>query len=247
LVNYLAGDGFPSPTDPGPPDRGANFFSGGLNAVSTMTQRIDVSNLSNFIDANGVDFSLSAWLGGFSSQNDRATVVAHFLDEMNSEISVAQLAEVTASQRGNATMLLFREQLGDLPSLTRFIEIELTAFRATGENDGYADNISLILGLTGDLDFDASIDSADWSMFRSGQHADMTGFTRSQALALGDLNGDFRNDHADFVLFKSVFEGMNGQGSFAAMLERVPEPTSIVSGMMAAVAVSVRRRRRRNS
>ena len=29
LINYLAGDGFPSPTDPGPPDRGNNFFSGG--------------------------------------------------------------------------------------------------------------------------------------------------------------------------------------------------------------------------
>jgi hypothetical protein len=236
LVNYLAGDGFPSPTDPGPPDRGANFFSGGLNAVSTMTQRIDVSTLSDFIDANGVDFSLSAWLGGFSSQNDRATVIAHFRDETNSEISVAQLAEVTASQRGNVTKLLFREQLGDLPSLTRYIEIELTAFRATGENDGYADNISLILGLTGDLDFDASIDSADWSIFRSGQHADMTGLTRSQALALGDLDGDFRNNHADFVLFKSVFEWANGQGSFAAMLA-APEPSSAILGIAAAIAL----------
>ena len=44
--------------------------------------------------------------------------------------------------------LLFRDQVGDLPALTRFDQLELTATRApTGENDGYADNISLVLAL----------------------------------------------------------------------------------------------------
>jgi hypothetical protein len=114
-----------------------------------------------------------------------------------------------------------------LPALTRFIDIELTATRATGENDGYADNIALIVAMTGDLDFNAAINAADWAIFRTGQHADMTGFTRSQALALGDLNGDFRNDFADFALFKSIFETANGTGSFAVMLADVPEPRTI--------------------
>jgi hypothetical protein len=246
-INYLAGNGFPSPTDPGPPNRGNNFFSGGLNATSTMTQRIDVANLSALIDVGGVDFELSAWLGGFSNQNDRATVIAHFLDEANVEIGVAQLAAVTAAERGNVTKLLFREVLGDLPMLTRFVNIELTAIRAVSENDGYADNISLILGETGDLDFDGSIDSSDWAIFRNGQHAVMTGFTRSQALGLGDLNGDFQNDHADFVMFKSVFEAANGQGSFAAMLASVPEPNSLLlltaGFMLLAIADTSKRRR----
>ena len=52
------------------------------------------------------------------------------------------------------------------------------------------------------------------------------GFTRSAALALGDLNGDFRNDFTDFGLFKTAFESFNGQGSFAAMLAHVPEPSA---------------------
>src|SRR6185503_10112938 len=108
----------------------------GVNAVSTMTQRIDVSNLSGQIDSNSVDFVLSAWLGGYSSQNDTATVIAHFLDETHREIGVAQLAAVTAAERGNVTKLLFRQQLGDLPNLTRSVDIELKAVRATGENDG---------------------------------------------------------------------------------------------------------------
>jgi hypothetical protein len=166
LVNYLAGNGFPSPTDPGPSDRGNNFFSGGLNAVSTMTQRIDVSNLAGPIDSNSVDFALSAWLGGYSSQNDSATVLAHFLDGTNSEIGVAQLMPVTAAERGNVTKLLFRQQLGDLPILTRSIDIELTAVRATGENDGYADNISFVISLTGDYNFDGTVDAADYVVWR---------------------------------------------------------------------------------
>jgi hypothetical protein len=246
-VSYLAGNGFPSPTDPGPPDRGDSFFSGGLNAVSTMTQRIDVSNLAALIDSNNLDFVLSGWLGGYSSQNDRATVIARFLDGAVSQIGSAQLAEVTAAERGNATKLLFREILGDLPALTRFIDIELTATRATGENDGYADNIALIVAMTGDLDFNAAINAADWAIFRTGQHADMTGFTRSQALALGDLNGDFRNDFADFALFKSIFESANGTGSFAVMLADVPEPQSITMAFTLILAGNLVTRRPRAS
>jgi hypothetical protein len=245
-INYLAGGGFPSPADPGPPDRGDNFFSGGLNAVSSMTQRIDVANLAAGIDAGNVDFALSAWLGGYLAQNDNASVIAHFRNGSSAEIGAAQLAAVTAAQRGNATGLLFREQLGDLPALTRFIDIELVATRAFGENDGYADNISLILAVTGDLDFDGAIDAADWAIFRGGQHVNMSGFTRSAALALGDLNGDFRNDFRDFVLFKSAFESSNGAGSFAAMLDRVPEPPTMgfaLTGSLAIAVVAMRRHR----
>ncbi len=247
LITYLAGDGFPSPTDPGPPDRGNNFFSGGLNAVSTMTQRIDVGNLAGAIDTGDLDFILSAWLGGFSSQNDTATVIAHFLDGSNAQIGTAQLAAVTAAQRGNVTKLLFRDQLGDLPISTRYVDIELSATRSAGENDGYADNISFIIALTGDLNFDGDINSADWMLIRSGQHANMTGFTRSQALALGDLNGDFQNNFTDFVLFKTVFEASNGSGSFNAMFAHVPEPSAVLLSIVGgfAIAASARRQLRR--
>jgi hypothetical protein len=244
LINYLAGDGFPSPTDPGPVERGDNFFSGGLNAVSSMTQRIDVSNLAAMIDTGQLDFVLSAWLGGYFNQNDTATVIARFRDGASSQIGMSQLAAVTASERGNTTSLLLREQLGDFPALTRFVDIELIATRATGENDGYADNIAFAIALTGDLDFDSSIDSADWALFRSGQHADMTGFTRSQALAFGDLNGDFRNDFTDFVMFKTAYEAFNGAGSFASMLAGVPEPSSFLL-VMAGLSIARQAIRRR--
>lgn len=245
MINYLAGGGFPSPTDPGPADRGDNFFSGGTNLSSTMTQRIDAGNLAGVIESGQVSFLLSAWLGGFANQNDTATIVAHFLDNSNAEIGSAQLAPVTAAERGNVTKLLFREQLNSLPATTRFINLELSAVRVpTGENDGYADNISLVLMLTGDLDFNGLVNAADWGLFRSGQHVDMAGLTLGQAFALGDFNGDLHNNHADFVIFKTTFEATNGAGSFVQMLASVPEPTTLVMCTLALSACVWERRRR---
>ena len=37
-------------------------------------------------------FTLSAWLGGYGSQTDTATVFAHFLNAANAEIGTAQFA-----------------------------------------------------------------------------------------------------------------------------------------------------------
>jgi hypothetical protein len=228
MINYLAGGGFPSPTDPGPADRGANFFSGGTDLVSTMTQRIDVGSLSDVIDSGLTTFLLSAWLGGFANQNDTATVVAHFLNDSGAQLGFAQLAPVTSAERGDVTKFLFREQLNSLPTSTRFIDIELTATRLpTGENDGYADNISLILLLAGDLDFNGLVNVADWILFRDGQHTSMTGLTLAEAFERGDLNGDLHNDHADFVIFKTAFDALNGEGAFVRMLAAVPEPSTL--------------------
>jgi len=81
--------------------------------------------------------------------------------------------------------------------------------------------------LVGDLDGDCSMTSADWEILRDNQHADMTALSALQAAALGDLNGDFLNNHQDFVLFKASFESSNGPGSFSAMLASVPEPACL--------------------
>jgi hypothetical protein len=239
---YGAGGGFPAPATPGPPDRGANFFSGGTDAVSTMTQRIDVTNLASRIDQGNIDAIFTAWLGGFSNQTDNARVVARFLNAAESEIGLLQLGPVTAADRSNVTSLLFRDQVGDLPALTRFVDVELIATRApSGENDGYADNISLVLAQPGDLDLNSIVNVGDWALFRQNLHLNMAGLTPSEALAKGDMNGDFRSDHADFVLFKTAFDGANGVGSFAAMLV-VPEPAALWIAV-AAMLVSARLRR----
>jgi hypothetical protein len=249
-ISYDAGGGFPSPAPPGPTERGTNFYSGGTNFHSSMTQRIDAGDLAGDIEAGLVSFWLSGWLGGFANQNDTATVVARFLDDSASEIGSSQLAPVTASDRGNVTKLLLREQISSLPKSTRFIDIELSATRASGENDGYADNLGLVLLRTGDLDFNGLLDASDWGMFRSGQHANLAGLTLGEAYELGDLNGDLLNDHADFVIFKTVFDAQNGAGAFLEMLTSVPEPPTMalcLLAMSAVVGKSLREPRRREA
>jgi endonuclease/exonuclease/phosphatase family metal-dependent hydrolase len=79
-----------------------------------------------------------------------------------------------------------------------------------------------------DLSGNCHVGIEDWMQFRTGQQVDLTGLTHAQAYAMGDLNGDFRNDHADFVIFKSAFDAANGSGSFVTMLTSVPEPTTIL-------------------
>jgi endonuclease/exonuclease/phosphatase family metal-dependent hydrolase len=93
----------------------------------------------------------------------------------------------------------------------------------------------------GDLTGNCMIDSDDWAQLRSGQHANLFGLSSSEAFAMGDLNGDFHNDHADFVLFKQAYEDAHGFGSFANMLT-VPEPAS---GSLMALAIALTALKRR--
>lgn len=234
-INYLAGDGFPTPTDPGPVERGESFFSGGTNDVSTMTQRIDVANLAAAITTGQVDFALSAWLGGYSSQNDSATVTARFLNSATSQIGSAQLAAVTATQRGNQTGLLFREQFGDLPSLTRYVDIVLTATRAVGENDGYSDNISLVLLIAGDYNQDGTVDASDYSVWR-----DTLGQTGSGRAADGNRDG-FVNS-ADYDLWRANF-GISVNSEVGAGTS-VPEPAIGALATCVVLATLIARRYR---
>jgi len=88
------------------------------------------------------------------------------------------------------------------------------------------------LSLAGDFDANGLIDVADWAILRANQHADLTGLSSDAAWRRGDLNGDFLNDFTDFAQFKTMFDGVNGAGAFAAMLA-VPEPAGVVTALVA--------------
>ena len=174
LIEYGSPAGFPSATDPGPLDRGANFFSGGNSTSgSTMTQLLDLSPLADDLDEGLTQFVLSAWLGGFSNQNDRAQFRVEFLDESGVEIGESLLGPVTNTQRGNVTGLLYREATGFVPVGTRTALFALETFYAAGAGtDGYADNLSFVLiapELNGDFDNDGDIDGADFLAWQRGQ------------------------------------------------------------------------------
>lgn len=147
VTQYATGSGFPSITDPGPADRGLNFFSGGAsNTSSGATQLIDISSASTLIDPGNTTFELAAYLGGFSSQRDNVILNVSFLGVTNGVLGNASIGPVTNSDRSNLTALLLRSTTGTIPTGTRFIDVSLAMTRMDGSfNDGYADNLSLVL------------------------------------------------------------------------------------------------------
>lgn len=145
----------PSATDPGPADRGQNFFFGGVNTAATTTssasQVIDVSQIGSAID-NGASFDLSGYLGGWQTQNDNAVLKVNFKSATDAVLRTDQIGPVSAADRTNHTGLLFRSVQGTVPAETRRIEVVLQMTRTDTSDsyiDGYADNLSLVLSDTG--------------------------------------------------------------------------------------------------
>ncbi|HEV2688087.1 MAG TPA: SdrD B-like domain-containing protein, partial [Bryobacteraceae bacterium] len=151
VVAYGASEGgFPSVTDPGPALRGKNFFAGGPSgSESDLFQTIDISSLAANIDAHQIKYSLSAYLGGFSSQKDQATVFANFQGGVFSQTSVGP---VSPTDRQSQTGLLLRSTSGTIPAGTRKIQMQMH-FEALsgGYIDGYADNLSMVLTSTANV------------------------------------------------------------------------------------------------
>ena len=116
---------------------------GGVGYDTEISQTIDVENLALEIDG-GVGYTLSAWLGGYYNQDDRARLMAQFLESDGTELGRALLGAVDAADRDNQTSLLYVEADGTVPQGTRQVKITLEAIWSGGYNDGYADNLSLV-------------------------------------------------------------------------------------------------------
>jgi hypothetical protein len=145
-VRYGAGGGFPTQSDPGPPNRGQNFFAGGNAARSTASQTIDVSSGGGGIDSGSKQYVLSGWLGGFAGQADSATVTATFEDSAGHELGVATIGPVTPLTRADRTELILAQHRGNVPKGTRKIVVEIICNRVEGSyNDGYVDDLSLTI------------------------------------------------------------------------------------------------------
>jgi len=144
-VQYGIGGGFVATTDPGPANRGNNYFAGGpASLLSTGTQTLDVSNIASQINAGGAAYTLSGFLGGFATQDDNAVLTAIFLGN-GTQIGSSAIGPVTELDRNGLTGLQFRTTSGFIPVGTNEIEFSLVLRRLQGSyDDGYADNLSFI-------------------------------------------------------------------------------------------------------
>jgi hypothetical protein len=139
---------FPTTADSARLGGGNNFFAGGPNtAASAATQVVDVSGASAEIDGGKLGVTLSALLGGWQAQTDRATVTASFLSAIGGPLGSLALPPVTPADRGSQTTLVARSASGVVPPATRAISVRIDATRDDGAyNDGYVDNVGLVLG-----------------------------------------------------------------------------------------------------
>lgn len=138
--------GWPDDEDPGPPDRGRQLFTGGNHGLSEATQTANVADFAAQIDGGRIAFELAGFLGGYASQGDNAKLTAIFLNAGGAELGLASIGPVTTAERASETGLLFRSTDGPVPIGTRQIKLVLTQTRSSGtSNDGYADNLSLVL------------------------------------------------------------------------------------------------------
>jgi hypothetical protein len=139
-VNY--GSSWVLPTQPGPVDRGNSMFAGfGQYAVGYQTLDLGTTTTQQ------VSYSLAGWLGGWADQGDNALFYVQFLDEFNNEVGSAAIGPVTPDDRNNQTGLQYRELGGFMPAGTSRLSFWLSMERlVSGDNDGYADNLSFILG-----------------------------------------------------------------------------------------------------
>ncbi|WP_394830064.1 alkaline phosphatase family protein [Pendulispora rubella] len=151
VVGYDAGQGFPSPSTAGPDLRGSQFFSGGPVGNSTLQQGIDVSTAAAAIDGGNVDYELSGWLGGYSSETSWTIVTTTFLNARGAQLGTGKVGPVSAADRQNTTGLLERASRGRVPAGTRSISVTMEFVGESARNlrnqynDSYADNLSLTL------------------------------------------------------------------------------------------------------
>lgn len=124
----------PAPTD-------TQFFGGGNVATASLTQTVDFGQ-----DAGGLDFALSADLGGYLIDPSRASVKVNFLDANQGFISSVEIKPVTALGRLFQTGLQTRSITGVIPDGAESAQVVVTLKDLNpvlgNYNNAYADNIS---------------------------------------------------------------------------------------------------------
>ncbi|HEY9366846.1 phosphoesterase [Streptomyces sp.] len=148
LVAYSLGGGYPGPRDPGPPQRGSRFFSGGNSPRTILVQ--DIALPVAGIDEGRVRYELAAWLGGYATQEDGAMLSVELRDAAGTPLALSVLGPVAAGERKSRTALLERRAAAAVPPGSRTARLRLVLTRTGGgtSNDGYADGISLTLTTT---------------------------------------------------------------------------------------------------
>jgi hypothetical protein len=126
---------------------GQNFFTGGCSDTASGSQFIDLSAYSADINAGHIRANLSAYLGGYLTQEDSAMVTVYFTyPGADTPLGSIVIGPVTAADRNDQTTLVYRQAQAQIPGGTTELQVFLQFTRYTGaDDDGSADNVSVSL------------------------------------------------------------------------------------------------------
>jgi hypothetical protein len=129
-------------------DRGQCYIFGHNSSKTSMWQIITLHSdiTSAHVRGESVYFKLSAWLGGWSRQDDNARVQLWFFDNKNQTLnSSVEVGPVFAIDRNGVSLSVYRETIGVVPIRASALSINVTLTRMQSvDNDGCIDNLSLI-------------------------------------------------------------------------------------------------------
>ncbi len=146
-ASYAWSGGDLSTKTPGPPDRGENYFYGGPDAaVSVGSQTISLEAGTTEIDRGALTATLAGWLGGYAGQADDAALSAIFRSATGQKLKTLVIGPVTPAERNNESGLVERSVATTVPVGATSVAVILVMTRYSGsDNDGLADNLSLVL------------------------------------------------------------------------------------------------------
>ncbi|MBX3433227.1 MAG: PEP-CTERM sorting domain-containing protein [Pirellulales bacterium] len=104
--------------------------------------------------------------------------------------------------------------------------------------------------LNGDFDGDGDIDVNDFVILRNNfgtAPATLESLNLVQSYMLGDISQDQRINSTDFLAFRTAYDQANGVGAFVAMINAIPEPSTVLLSAAGLGLLGAVRWRRRSS
>jgi hypothetical protein len=190
---------YPTPYDPGPTQRGNNFFYAGTSSSNTtngtnmwIKNKISLTAIQAAVNTGKIRYILSGYFGGDTTSTVTSQLHMFFETGGGAGKGDAVVGNVTAADRQNKTGLLYRQVTGYIPVGTQVINLDLQTSNPYGytypwHRTAYADNLSLVL-----LPFQAFIPltikaPADQALPHSGFPAPTGVFVTSNGLTRMDI------------------------------------------------------------
>jgi hypothetical protein len=173
------------------------------------------------------------------------------LDTIDGPADTATATQITETIASGGTIGLGSSiSLGTAIAPSRFEDVAASVQLSNGTSTyalvKYVGNNGVALSPL-DLNTDGVIDEDDFLVFASHAYTDIASLSDAQQALRGDLNSDDANNFADFQLFKQQFNALNGAGALEAIIAggnvAVPEPSTMVLGVVLACGVFGLRRR----